>query len=81
MFWVITCLSVGGAVLINFKNRWGFVFWMVANLAWAAIDFNRGIKEETVVFLVFFITSLCGFISWTGQGKKKESVSCVSKIS
>lgn len=81
MFWAITGLSVVGVVLNIYKNRWGFAFWMVSNAAWAGIDFYKGIPEQGALFVVYFITSLWGFLFWATQGQQKESVSCVSKIS
>ena len=33
MFWAITVLSIVGVVLNIYKNRWGFVCWMIRNAA------------------------------------------------
>ncbi len=71
MFWVITALSIVGVILNIYKNRWGFFFWMITNAAWAVIDFNKGIPEQTVFFIVYFLTSLWGWVYWSKQGKQK----------
>ena len=69
MFWAITFFSIVGVILNIYKNRWGFFFWMGTNAAWAVIDFNKGIPEQTVLFVVYFLTSLWGFIFWSNKAK------------
>jgi len=72
MFWAITVLSTVGVVLNIYKNKWGFFCWCITNAAWAVIDFKKGIPEQGVTFLIFFLTSLWGFIFWSKQGNLKK---------
>lgn len=82
LYWLVTILSIVGAILVNYQNRWGLACWVVSNSAWLIIDLQKGIPEQSVTFFVFLITSLWGFVCWSKQGKlKKESESCVSKMS
>ena len=69
MYWAITSLSIVGVILNIYKNRWGFALWMVTNAAWAVIDFYKGIPEQTVLFAVYFLTALWGFIFWSNKAK------------
>ena len=54
MFWAITILSIAGVILNIYQNRWGFIFWMITNAAWAVIDFYKGIPQQTVLFGFIF---------------------------
>jgi len=71
-FWCITTLSIAGVVLNIYQNRWGFIFWMIANAAWAVIDFDKGIPQQSVLFVVYFLTSLWGWIYWGKQQGRKR---------
>ncbi len=65
MFWILTIISITGVILNIYKNRWGFVFWMISNALLAVIDFKKGIPEQAVLFIVYFCTALWGWVYWT----------------
>ena len=67
MIWLITILSVFGAYLNAKKLRAGFLVWILANALWIVIDILRGIPEQAVLFVIYLIISLYGWITW---GKK-----------
>ncbi len=71
MCWVITGISILGVILNVYKNRWGFFFWMISNAGWVVVDYIKGIPEQSVLFCVYFLTSLWGWVAWSKQGKQK----------
>lgn len=62
--WFLTALSIVGVVLNVMKNPAGFIFWMFTNAAWAIIDFKMGIPQQGVLFIVYFVLSVWGYVSW-----------------
>ena len=69
MDWIITSLSVAGTILNIYKNRWGWVLWMIANAAWVVIDLKKGIPAQAVCFAFFFITAVWGWFQWSKEAK------------
>ena len=69
MFWILTIISITGVVLNIYKNRWGFFFWMISNALWAIVDFQKGIPEQSVLFVVYFFTALWGWLWWSKELK------------
>ena len=69
LFWIITCISITGAILNVKKNKLCFVFWITANTAWMIIDFYKGIYAQSALFVFYTILCLWGLWKW----KKEES--------
>jgi len=67
MIWIITIISIIGVILNIYKNRYGFVLWMIANAFWCVIDFKQGIPAQSVLFVVYFFLALWGWITWSGK--------------
>lgn len=80
MFWIITALSIVGVILNVYKSRWGFFCWMITNAVWAVVDYQKGIPEQAVLFIVYFLTSLWGWVSWSKQGKQKGEYHAYQKL-
>lgn len=62
--WVITVISIIGAVLNAQKKISGFYFWIVANTAWVAIDVYSGVYAQAALFLFYFAVCVYGLYSW-----------------
>ena len=62
--WFLAALSVIGVVLNIKKDRRGFVFWIATNGCWAVIDFRHGLYAQAVLFVIYFILALWGWIRW-----------------
>lgn len=65
--WTATILSIAGATLLAFKNRysgWGFVLFLISNVLWIsfAILINKNGFFTTQV--AFTCTSLIGIYNW-----------------
>lgn len=65
--WLIAALSIAGGVLNVLKNRWGFVLWIAANLAWIVVDVVYGLWAQIPVWVVFTAISVWGFVKWSGD--------------
>ena len=67
--WAAMVLSVIAMVLLGNKMKWGFVFFMTANITWIALGIlllnSWAIAIGNAIFL---ITNLRGFIKWNKQG-------------
>ena len=76
MFWALTFISLTGVVLNIKKIRHGFLLWMITNICWAVIDFKHGVPEQAFLFLVYFILSVWGWVSWSKglETSKKSNV-------
>ena len=62
--WIMSALSIIGAVL-NAKGKVsGFYFWIVANLAWVAYDISIGLYSQAVLFAVYTVISAWGIYQW-----------------
>ena len=74
--WLITILSLIGVVLNIYKRQECFIIWSVTNLAWMIYDWNKGLKEQAVLFGVYLILALWGLYTWQKKGKQqtKEAV-------
>jgi hypothetical protein len=65
MYWILTFIGIAGVILNIYKNRWGFFLWMISNAFWVFIDFKKGLPEQSFLFMVYFVTSVWGWIYWT----------------
>ncbi len=63
--WMAMTLSVAAMILLGNKVKWGFVFFMIANLTWMALSvFLLNSWAITIGNFIFLVTNLRGFIKW-----------------
>ena len=62
--WLLTMLSILGAVLNIKKKRSGFAVYTLANLGWIIVDIYHGIYAQAALFVVFTALSIWGWIEW-----------------
>lgn len=69
--WVLTSLSIFGAVLNIYKRKECFIVYGITNICW--FTYFIYIKEYAPSFLqlVFFLISCWGLWSWHKEGKKE----------
>lgn len=65
--WLITVASIAGAIANIYKGVWGFVFWLIGDIAWMVIDFNAGLISQAVFFAVFGILAVWGIYQWNRE--------------
>lgn len=63
--------SISGAILINFKKKQGFYFYILANILWLFESTRRNMTEQCFVWVLFTILALHGIHQWN-----KEKRSC-----
>lgn len=64
MPWVMALVSLIGTLLNIQKIRWGFGFWMISNLYWQMHNVYLEEYAQAVLYGVFFVLSVVGFLSW-----------------
>jgi len=62
-----TILAIAGGVFIIFKNRFGFVLWVVSNSGYILIFALSGLWISIIPFIFYQGTNIWGWIKW---GKK-----------
>ena len=66
---ILTVLSLLGAVL-NAKGRIsGFYIWIVANVGWVIVDLSHGLYSQAILFAVYTMISVYGIIQWSRRTK------------
>lgn len=70
--WLLSALSIIGAILNAKMIKWGFVFWIVANIGWAGFNWITDTYEQIPIWIVFTIISSWGFWKWHTDEKKKD---------
>lgn len=57
--------SLGGNILIILKKRMGWLAWIFGNIAWIAVNIVGPFNLPMVImYAVYFIINLVGFIKW-----------------
>ena len=62
--WLLTGLSLVGVVLNIKQKRSCFIIWGVTNAAWAGVDLNAGLYAQAVLFAVYFVLAVWGYMAW-----------------
>ncbi len=62
--WILTGLSIAGAVLNIRRERSGFLLWAGCNLIWMFLDLQAGMASQGVLFGVYAALALWGFARW-----------------
>lgn len=64
MMWLLTAVSIVGVVLNIKRMRSCFVVWGITNAAWALIDLYVGLYAQAVLFMVYFVLAVWGYMTW-----------------
>ncbi len=64
MTWILTTASIAGVVLNIWKNEYCFLVWIFTNATWAVIDFKKRIPAQGILFTIYFMLAIWGFIQW-----------------
>jgi len=68
--WIFTIASIVGAAANACQKRWGFILWFITNGFWCFYDWRLGLYSQSLLYLVFCIISIVGFIYWKGSKKR-----------
>ena len=61
---IFTAISIIATIGNAYKKRWCFVIWLFTNSFWCIYDFSIGAYSQAVLFAVYFVISIIGFIEW-----------------
>ena len=63
-------LSLTGNILVNYKQRYGFIVWIASNISWIAVNFVGETNwPQIIMFVIYAGLNVQGFIIWS---KKKQ---------
>jgi hypothetical protein len=69
--WLAMIMSVIAMLLLGNKVKWGFVSFMIANIAWIALGIALLHSYALVIGnSIFLITNTRGFIKWNQSQKQ-----------
>jgi nicotinamide riboside transporter PnuC len=72
MTWLVFTLSIIGVLLNIAKKKQGFLFWAVANVLWAVIDFSHGLALQGILFIIYTIFSIYGYMKWKADEEEEK---------
>jgi hypothetical protein len=64
MKWIFVLLVVIGDVFIVCKNRIGFIIWILCDGFFCLSSLNEGRLAETLVFGMYAILGIWGYLKW-----------------
>lgn len=64
MTWILSVISIIGAILNILHYPIGFVLWAAADIVWATHDFCIGEYAQGMLFVIYFFLGVWGFWSW-----------------
>lgn len=64
LMWLAVAVSLYGNLLVVWKNQNGFLVWIVTNSAWVLYDLYMGIYSQAVLFLIYNLFAVYGYLSW-----------------
>jgi nicotinamide riboside transporter PnuC len=62
--WISFIISIIGSLLVIYKKRSGFIFWIISNTLWMIVNIKAGIYSQASMFAFFNLTSLYGYLKW-----------------
>lgn len=68
--WLITAISLTGAIFNAKGNIWGFYIWIPANIGWVVYDFAIEQPAQASLFIAYTIITLFGIYAWRKKGIK-----------
>ena len=69
--WILTGLSITGALLNSRKRVEGFYFWMVGNIGWTILTICKEMYSQTALWLFYCGICAYGIYHWTKEKKGK----------
>jgi hypothetical protein len=56
---------LAGNILVNFKNVWGMIIWLVGSIGWVAYSKIKKEYALLVLYIVYSILNIMGIIMWS----------------
>lgn len=59
-------LSLTGNILVNYKQRYGFIIWIASNISWIAVNLVGETNwPQVIMFVIYAVLNVQGFIIWS----------------
>ncbi|HEX8737438.1 MAG TPA: nicotinamide mononucleotide transporter [Pyrinomonadaceae bacterium] len=68
--WLATVCGLTGVYLLGNKNKYGFVFFMLASLSWLTFGILTGSIAMSIGSLIFFTMHLRGWLNWNRESRE-----------
>ena len=62
---IVTVMGILGAILLIYKNKNGFLCFIVHSLAWALLSYLQGNYGALITCMVFICIDTFGYCKWT----------------
>ena len=67
---IALALSLVGNILVNYKNKLGFIIWISSNIFWIVVNFMGDVNyPQVIMYLIYAGLNVQGYINWS---RKKE---------
>ncbi len=61
---IATVIAILGNIFIIYKNRMGFMIWIISNVLWIIFATLNQHYFMSILFFFYLILSIIGFIKW-----------------
>ena len=64
MDWIASFITIVAKILVGNKNKWGFIFHIVAEIIWIAVSVKHKVWGLLPLAVVTMMISVCSFLKW-----------------
>jgi len=64
MIWIWTALALIGTVMNARQNVYGFIFWIISDLAFAIYNYQIDQYAQSFLFTVYLGLAVYGYFKW-----------------
>ncbi|HEY0048035.1 MAG TPA: nicotinamide mononucleotide transporter [Pyrinomonadaceae bacterium] len=72
--WLATVCGLTGVYMLGNKNKYGFVFFMLASLSWFLFGILTASVAMSIGSFIFFTMHLRGWLNWNRESRKLENL-------
>jgi nicotinamide riboside transporter PnuC len=65
-------IAIAGTLLVTYKNKIGFLFWVVGNVLWAVYGIITKQYFFMTQYIIFTIVAVFGFVKWFKEDKQNK---------
>lgn len=69
--WIFSIISLLGTILNSNMNKYGNFIWIFTNMFWIIYDFSIGAYAQSLLYLIYLLLAIYGFIKWTMKEKNE----------
>lgn len=69
--WICSIISLLGTILNSNMNKYGNFIWIFTNMFWLIYDFSIGAYAQSLLYFIYFLLAIYGFIKWSMKEKNE----------